>query len=132
MPAGWFAAGLLLYVLGAAAGLVCWRRPADARRVAFGCATAGAALEIAASAATLFSGKVLAWTLPIGITVFPWTVRLDPLSAYFNLTLALLALAVSVFSAGYLREMETTRNLGIMGFFYNVLLLSLTLVFAAA
>ena len=80
----------------------------------------------------LFGGKALIWTLPIGITLFPWTIRLDPLSAYFNLTLALLALAVSVFSAGYLREMEATRNLGVMGFFYNILLLSLTLVFAAA
>src|SRR5437016_4505849 len=132
MPAGWFAAGLLLYMLGAAAGLACWRRPVDARRVAFGCAIAGAVLEIAASAAALFGGKALVWTLPIGITLFPWTVRLDPLSAYFNLTLALLALAVSIFSTGYLREMEATRNLGVMGFFYNILLLSLTLVFAAA
>ena len=66
------------------------------------------------------------------MTLFPCTVRLDPLSAWFTLALALLALAVSVYSFGYLRPMERTRNLGALGFFYNALLLGLALVFTAA
>ena len=81
--------------------------------------------------ATLARGAAATWTIPIATPVFPWTVRLDPLSAWFNLTLAILALAVSVYSFGYLRAMERTRNLGAFGFFYNLLLLSLTLVFIA-
>ena len=39
---------------------------------------------------------------------------------------------MTVYSFGYLRPMEATRNLGAMGFFYNLLLLSLALVFTAA
>ena len=64
--------------------------------------------------------------------LFSWTMRLDPLSAYFSLTLGILAAAVSMYSFGYLRHMEGRRSLGALGFFYNVLLLSLTLVFTAA
>ena len=70
-------------------------------------------------------------SLPL-VTIFPCTVRLDPLSAWFTLALALLALAVSVYSIEYLRPMEGTRNLGALGFFYNALLLGLALVFTAA
>ena len=64
--------------------------------------------------------------------LFSWTVRLNALSAFFNLALGILAAAVSIYSFGYLREMEGRRNVGVLGFFYNLLLLSLTLVFTAA
>jgi hydrogenase-4 component B len=46
--------------------------------------------------------------------------------------LAILSLAVSVYSFGYLRPMEHTRNLGALAFFYNSLLLGLAVVFTAA
>ncbi len=57
---------------------------------------------------------------------------MDPLSAFFNVTLAALAAAVSLYSFGYLRSMEGRRNLGAFGFFFNLLLLSLALVFSAS
>ncbi|HXB74362.1 MAG TPA: hydrogenase 4 subunit B [Candidatus Acidoferrales bacterium] len=128
----WFAAALAAYLLGAIAGLACWRRPADGRRIAFGLALAGSLLLAAAAAGALAGGKAVTWTLPVGVTLFPWTARLDPLSAFFTLTLALLAIAVSIYSLGYLKEMEAQRNVGILGFFYNLVLLSLALVFTAA
>ena len=70
--------------------------------------------------------------LPFGNPVFSWAVRIDPLSAYFNVTLGVLAAAVSLYSFGYLREMEGRRNLGAFGFFFNLLLMSLALVFTAS
>lgn len=72
------------------------------------------------------------WNLPFGVPLFAWTVGLNTLSVCFQLALSLLAAAVSVYSFGYLRKMEGRRNTGILGFFYNVMPLSLTLVFAAA
>ena len=48
------------------------------------------------------------------------------------MTLGVLAAAVSLYSFGYLREMEGRRNLGAFGFFFNLLLLSLALVFTAS
>ncbi|MCL4402131.1 MAG: hydrogenase 4 subunit B [Acidobacteria bacterium] len=126
-----FAAGLIAWLIGALASLAGSRRAAMARILAFGMALLGALLELVASAIAIARGASETWNLPCGIPVFAWTVRLDALSAYFNLALAILAIAVSVYSFGYLRHMEA-RKMGILGFFYNILLLSLTLVFTAA
>ncbi|MBZ5584843.1 MAG: hydrogenase 4 subunit B [Acidobacteriia bacterium] len=106
--------------------------PRRARILAFGLALAGALLEIAAAAVGVLAPAGAVFSLPFGVELFSWTVRLNPLSCYFNLALGILAAAVSIYSFGYLRDMEGRRNLGVLGFFYNVLLLSLTLVFTAA
>src|ERR1039458_6185847 len=105
-----FSGGLAAYLAGALAGLAAWRRPAAARIAGFGLAVAGTLLEGAASAVALVHGTGATWTLPLGTALFPWTVRLDPSSAYFSLALAFLACAVSVYSFGYVRPMEGDRK----------------------
>ena len=127
-----FNAGLAAYLAGAATGLAGFRAPLLARTGAFGFALAGALLEICAAVLALAEGGGGAWNLPFGVELFSWTVRLSALSAYFILALGLLAAAVSVYSFGYIRPLEGRGNTGALAFFYNVLLLSLTLVFAAA
>jgi len=127
-----FNAGLIAYLAGAAAGLAGIRSPRLARRAAFGLALAGALVEIAAAVYSLWHGAEAAWILPFGVPLFSWSVRVNALSAYFNLVLGILGVAVSVYSLGYVRGMEGRRNVGFLGFFYNILLLSLTLVFVAA
>jgi hydrogenase-4 component B len=131
-PDALFTAGLIAYLAGAVAGLGGAGAPRRARVAAFGLALAASLLEIAAAASMLARGAILTWNLPFGVPLFSWTVRLNPLSAYFNLALGVLAAAVSIYSFGYVREMEGRRNVGVLGFFYNLLLLSLTLVFTAA
>ncbi|MEO8596711.1 MAG: hydrogenase 4 subunit B [Candidatus Solibacter sp.] len=119
------------FLAGAIAGLGAWKRPSTARIAALGFALLGTlALAVAGGLALAFPTDVT-WSLPL-VTLFTCTLRLDPLSAWFILTLAILAFAVSVYSFGYLRPMERTRNLGALGFFYNCLLIGLTLVFTAA
>ncbi|MCL5745086.1 MAG: hydrogenase 4 subunit B [Acidobacteria bacterium] len=127
-----FNGGLTAYLAGAAAGLVFIRRPGAARLLVFGMALLGALLETVASAAALTQGATVSWNLPCGVTLFSWTVRLDPLSAFFSLALGVVAAAVSIYSWGYLRNGEARRGVGLLGFFYNVLLLSLALVFTAS
>jgi len=127
-----FLSGIVVWLAGAVASLALWREPAAARRVACGAALAGSLLDLSGSAASIFSGSPTAIGLPFGNPEFIWAVRLDPMSAYFNVTLAVLAAAVSLYSFGYLREMEGRRNLGAFGFFFNLLLLSLALVFSAS
>ena len=126
-----FTLGLVAYMLGAAAGLAGFAAPRRARVGAFSLALTGALLEIAAAVVALAEGASTTWNLPFGVALFTWTVRLNALSAYFNLALGILAAAVSIYSFGYLRPMEGRRNVGVLGFLYNVLLLSMTLVFAA-
>ena len=126
-----FTLGLIAYVLGAAAGLAGFRAPRRARVSAFAFALTGALLEITAAVVALAQGATTTWNLPSGVALFSWTVRINALSAYFNLALSIVAAAVSIYSFGYLRSMEGRRNVGVLGFLYNVLLLSMTLVFAA-
>src|SRR4051812_47580368 len=110
-----------------ATGLACYLVGAVFRRnISFAFAALGSASQAAASWTVLAGGATVTWTLPVGSPLFSWTLRLDPLSAWFNLALALLAFAVSVYSIGYVRKSR------LMGFFYNLLLMSLTLVFTAA
>ena len=132
MIAELFLSGILVWLAGAVASLVLWRHPTAARRMACGAALAGSLLELAGSAMAIFSGGTTVIGLPFGNPMFSWAVRIDPLSAYFNAPLAVLAAAVSLYSFGYLRHMEGRRNLGAFGFFFNLLLLSLALVFTAS
>src|ERR1039457_1584332 len=123
--------GLIAYLAGAAAGIAGFRAPRRARIGAFGFSLVGALLEIMAAVVALARGGVTTWNLPSGVPLFSWAIRVNALSAYFNLTLGILAAAVSVYSFGYVRQMEGRRNIGVLGCFYNILLLSLTLVFVA-
>jgi hydrogenase-4 component B len=131
-PSFFFTASLLAFLAGAISALAAWRQPRTARLAALTFSLLGSAALATASCLTLAGAATLSWTLLPGTSLFPWTVRLDPLSAWFNLSLAILSAAVSVYSFGYLRPMEGKRSLGALGFFYNLLLLSLSLVFAAS
>jgi hydrogenase-4 component B len=127
-----FSASLAAYSLGALAGLFCLKRPGAARALAFGPALLGALLETAAAIGALLKGGAASWNLPSGVPLLTWAVRLDPLTAFFELALGILGIAVSTYSLGYLRHWQGHKGTGLLGFFYNTLLLSLALVFAAA
>jgi len=108
------------------------RRPALAGRIAFGAGLAGGGMSLASCIGVLAGGSTVVLTLPSGVRLFAWGVRLDPLSALFGLALGVLAVAVSIYSWGYTRDSEIQSRVGLLGFFYNLLLLSLTLVFTAS
>src|ERR1019366_8877998 len=99
-----FTGGLVAWLAGAVAGLAGFRTPRLARIGAFGLALAGALLEIAPAVVALPRGGSSTWNLPFGVPLFSWTVRLNALTAYFNLALGILAAAVSIYSFGYLRQ----------------------------
>jgi hydrogenase-4 component B len=70
--------------------------------------------------------------LPSGIAYLQYDIHLDPLSAYFNVALGIVAVCTSIYSLGYLKPYESRSTLGLLGSFYNLLLLSLTFVFSAS
>jgi hydrogenase-4 component B len=132
MTSVFFLSGVVVWVAGALACLALWRRPVEARRVGCAAALTGSLLDLVGSSAALVNGSSATIDLHLGNAILSWAIRIDPLSAYFNVTLAVLASAVSLYSFGYLREMEGRRNLSAFGFFFNLLLLSLALVFTAS
>ena len=130
-----YSAGLLVYAVAALAGLTAHFRKTTAPWIApWLCYTsmAAAALEFSASSGALIAGADFNWSLPSGIPSIQYGVRLDPLSAFFNLSLSILAVCVAVYSVSYLRHGAASRRPGLFCCFFNLHLLSLTLVFTAS
>jgi len=55
----------------------------------------------------------------------------DKLSAFFILIISITAFAVSIYSMGYVREYYGKKNIGYLGFLYNIFILSMLLVVSA-
>jgi hydrogenase-4 component B len=130
-----YTAGLLVYAAGAFGGLAghfSKRTGSWISSLLCFLSLTGGLLEAGASAGALFSKTDLAYSLSSGVPYLSYTVRLDPLSAYFNLALSLLAVSVSVYSIGYIQHGPARKSPGLFCFFLNLLLLSLTLVFTAS
>jgi hydrogenase-4 component B len=125
---------LLGYVAGALAGLVFLRAERLANYVAFGCAALGACCGAIASVCALATSAVAAPSLQLLPSLIPYikfTIRLDPLGLFFTLLVSLLGLAISIYSLGYVRGFYGRKNVGVLGAFFNLLLLATTLVFLA-
>src|SRR6266849_5363802 len=127
-----FVLGVATYSAGACASLASWRKPTLARYISCGTALAGAVTGGVAAVLGILQGTPARWSIPSGIPLFAYSFSYDALSGFFNLTLAILAIAVSIYSFGYLKEFEARRNIGFFGFLFHLLLLSLTIVFTAA
>jgi hydrogenase-4 component B len=125
--------GLLGYVVGAVAGLLFFRAEKLANVFAFGSASLAAGCGVLSCVIALATGAVAAnQSFELAPSLFPYvrfTVRLDPLGAFFGLIVSLVGLAVSVYSLGYARSFYGRKNVGVLGAFFNVLLLATTLVF---
>src|SRR6516164_7518854 len=128
-------ATFLGYVLGAAAGLTCLCHERLAKGLAFGLATLASACGLLAGGLYLTnsaaSGPVPIQLLPMLVPYLSFSVRVDPLSAFFLMVVSAVGLAISIYSLGYARGFYGRKNVGLLGAFYNVLLLATTLVFTA-
>src|SRR6266851_5029206 len=127
-----FVLSLAAYAAGAFASLGSWRKPALARRICCGTALAGGALGGFAAVLGILRGTPIRWSVSSGIPLFAYSFSYDALAGFFNLALAIPVAAVSIYSFGYLKEFEGKRNVGVFGFLFHLLLLSLTIVFTAA
>src|ERR1041385_4834904 len=123
------------YVGGAVAGLLFARRERIANVLSFG-AAALAGIAGIASAVAFLSAPVSALgpqleLIPSSIPQVHLTVHLDALGAFFLLIVSLIGFALSAYSLGYARGFFGRKKVGVLGAFYNALLLTTTLVFVA-
>src|ERR1035437_5683866 len=127
---------LLGYVIGAAAGLLFLRHEKAANVFAFGFASLAALCGVVACTIALATGAAAAnpsyALFPSLIPYVQFTVRLDPLGAFFGLIVSLLGVAISIYSLGYAKGYYGLKSVGVLGAFFNVLLLAVTLVFLAS
>ena len=126
---------LVGYVLGCAAGLLFLRHERVANFCSFGCATVaalcGAVACVMSLAANSAAAAVQLQLLPTLIPYVQFTVRLDPLSAFFGLIVSLLGFALSLYSLGYARGFYGRKNVGVLAAFFNLMVLATTLVVMA-
>jgi hydrogenase-4 component B len=123
------------YGLAAIGSLLFMRRERLAGAFSFGVATFSALSGLLAALAFLCAGPGAAVSktelLPSFNPYVQFTVRLDPLGAFFLLIVSLLGFAISIYSLGYVRGFYGRKNVGVLGAFYNLLLLAMTLVVLA-
>jgi hydrogenase-4 component B len=135
-PAFLLKLALCLYAFGAVGSLVAFRRERIANLVGFGSAMAAGVSGLAAALLAL-GGRPTpeAATFELWPSLVPYvklTVKLDALGAFFLLILSILAVALSVYSFGYVRGFYGRKSVGGLGAFYNALLLATSLVFTSS
>jgi hydrogenase-4 component B len=127
---------LWAYAFGIVASLLALRRDKAATLLGFGSATiAGLAGIWAAILALTSPGPAHPAAFEFWPPLIPYlrlSVKLDALSAFFVLIVSLLAVALSVYSFGYVRGFYGRKSVGLLAAIYNGLLLATTLVFTAS
>jgi len=126
---------LLVYAVGAVGSLVCLRHEKLATVIGFGTPMVASMFGMLAALFRLAvpGREAAAFELwPSFVPYVELTVKLDPLGAFFLLLVSLLALALSLYSLGYVRGFYGRRSVAVLGAFYNSLLLATSLVFVAS
>ena len=102
--------------------------------VAVGSAAAFSACGILVALEVLITGPLML-SLPISSAIgqlsFGFNIVVDQLSAFFLMVICTLALPVSIYSFGYVKEYEGHYGLGRFGLLFNLFLLSMVLVVTA-
>jgi hydrogenase-4 component B len=115
------------------AALLMRRRREWVRRLAFGGAALASALAGLTAATALRAGGAARGVLFVHhASGFSLDYSIDPLAAWFLIVLSALSLPIAIFSIGYTRHPPLDGRSVFLGIAFNVLLLSVELVFVAA
>jgi hydrogenase-4 component B len=131
-PAAWLPAALALRLgsIGLALGLA--RRPVASRWTALGGSCLASVLTGALASSVLATGRAAGGSLLAHTASgFVLAYRVDGLSAWFLLVLALLGIPVAVYSLGYLGQGTLARRSPFVAIGFNVLMGAVEMVFAA-
>jgi hydrogenase-4 component B len=133
LPATLLNLSLTGYAVGAVVGLLFLRAEKLANLFTFSCASLASLCGVVSSVLFLATGAAATnqsvQLLPSLIPYVQFTIRVDPLSAFFLLIVSLIGCALSTYSLGYAKGFFGRKNVGVLGSFFNVLLLATTLVF---
>jgi hydrogenase-4 component B len=115
------------------AALLLRRRREWVRRVAFGGAAVASAVAGVTAAAVFASGSTARGMLFVHhASGFSFDYSIDPLAAWFVIVLSTAAIPIAIFSIGYTSHPPLEGRSVFLGIAFNILLLSVELVFIAA
>lgn len=123
---------LILFLLAGAFGALLFAKNKNLSNM-FACASASVAsiFGIIAALNVILTGKSLILSMPELIPYFTINFIVDNLAAYFILVISTIAIAASIYAIEYAKEYFEKYNIGILGFLYNLFVLSLFLVVSA-
>ena len=122
--------GVIAYwLLLALAGLLLQNNGRSIARLVFPAGAAGAVV-LAVTALLALGAEPNTSVLPLGMPDLPFHLRLDALSAFFLLILGAASFGISLYAAGYFRDMPGPQ-LGLLVFEYHVFLAAMALVLLA-
>ena len=122
---------LACYAGGIVVPLCFPRQPRIQNFVAKGLASLASTCGIVLGLAGLLSPEPLRAAIPSTLPFMAFALRVDPLAAFFVLTISLAGLAASVYAFSYVSEFYGRVSMGALGAFYNGFLLCITLVVMA-
>lgn len=121
-----FQISVLLFLGGAVAGLLS-RNDRFARHAAFVPTMIGSFLTILFAVYTI-TGKPLTWEIQNAIPFFNLEIFVDGICGFFLLVIGLVSFAVSLYSIGYSKEYHDKKRATMLGFLFNMFILSMILV----
>ncbi len=119
-----------LYIIGAAVAVLLHSRARACTILSYGCSAIASLLGLGGALYVFLSGPVRI-ALPGRIPAADLSLLIDGLSAFFIAVISLAVLAVSVYSIGYTKEYYGKKSIGLLGFLYNLFILSMLLVVSA-
>jgi len=123
-----FTALLICYAAGVGLPVCLPGRPNLQNLVAHSLSCAAGLFGIALGLTGLVASEPLTLSAGSSIPYLIFAIRLDPLAAFFVLTISLVGLAASIYAFGYVTEFYGRHSIGALGALFNGFLLSMTLV----
>jgi hydrogenase-4 component B len=124
-----FFGSIAVYLIGAISALIFKKKNRLCTYASFLSASIASILGIIFSFSVLF-GDTFNYVSQ-GSTLLSYGFYVDKLSAFFILIISITGFAVSIYSTGYVTEYFGKKNIGYLGFLYNIFILSMVLVVCA-
>jgi len=123
---------LILFLLAGAFGALISAKDKNLSNI-IACSTSSIAsiFGITVALNVIFTGKSLSYSLPQFIPYLNINFFVDNLAAFFILIISIVAIAASIYAIEYAKEYFGKYNIGVLGFLYNIFILSLFLVVSA-
>lgn len=120
---------IVFYLIGAVSSLIFNKNDSLCSYISFISAAIASLFGIIFSFSVIF-GENFIFALS-GSSFLKFGFFVDRLSAFFILVISITAFAVSIYSTGYVREYFGKKNIGYLGFLYNIFIISMILVVSA-
>ena len=117
------------YLIGSISSVILNKKDRICSYVSFLSAAAGALFGMIFSMSVIF-GETFSLTLTQD-SYLRFGFFVDKLSAFFILIISISVFAVSIFSTGYVKEYFGKKNIGYLGFLYNIFILAMIFVVSA-